>query len=52
MALTSRQIEQYKEEGAVIVPGIVDEFTRKRMKAILADWVEGSRQHSPDRLPA
>ncbi len=44
--LSKQQIEQYKEEGAVIVPGLLDEFTRKRMKAILADWVDGSRQVS------
>lgn len=41
--LTQREIEQYQEQGAVVVPGVLDEFTRKKMKAILADWVEGSR---------
>ncbi len=42
--LTSKQIEQYKEDGAVVVPGVLDDITRKRMKLILADWVEASRQ--------
>ncbi len=44
--ITQQKIDQYKEEGAIVVPGVLDEFTRKRMKGILADWVEGSRQVS------
>jgi phytanoyl-CoA hydroxylase len=44
--ITQQQIEQYREEGAVVLPGVLDEFTRRRMKGILADWVEGSRQVS------
>ena len=41
--LTPIQIEQYREEGAVVVPGVLDEFTRKRMKAALDQLVENSR---------
>lgn len=41
--LTSHQIEQYKEDGAVVVPGILDAATCKRMKNVLAELVEGSR---------
>jgi phytanoyl-CoA hydroxylase len=44
--IMQQQIDQYREEGAIVVPGVLDEFTRKRMKAVLADWVEGSRQVS------
>jgi phytanoyl-CoA hydroxylase len=41
--LTSNQIDQYKEEGAVIVPGVVDQTTLKQMKLVLAELVEQSR---------
>ncbi len=41
--LTPIQIEQYREEGAVVVPGVLDEFTRKRMKSVLDELVENSR---------
>lgn len=41
--LTPAQIEQYKEDGAVVVPGVLDAATRQRMQAVLAEWVEGSR---------
>ena len=42
--LTQRQIEHYQEDAVVVVPGVLDELTRKTMKGILAEWVEGSRQ--------
>jgi hypothetical protein len=42
--LTSQQIEQYREDGAVVVPGVLDASTCKLMKDILAELVEGSRQ--------
>jgi phytanoyl-CoA hydroxylase len=41
--LTARQIEQYQEDGCVVVPGVLDAATLKQMKTILADWVEASR---------
>ena len=41
--LTRNQIEQYHEEGAVVVPGVLDAFTCKRMQTVLATLVEGSR---------
>ena len=42
--ITTQQIQQYREVGAVVVPGLLDEATRLHMKSVLADWVEGSRQ--------
>ena len=42
--ITTQQIQQYREVGAVVVPGLLDEPTRLHMKSVLADWVEGSRQ--------
>ena len=41
--LTNAQIEQYREQGYVIVEGVVDDPTRVRMKQALADLVERSR---------
>jgi phytanoyl-CoA hydroxylase len=41
--LSTQQIEQYRTDGMVVVPGILDEPTRLRMKAVLADLVEASR---------
>ena len=42
--ISKRQVEQYHEQGSIIVPGVLDEFTRKRMQAVLADLVEKSRE--------
>ncbi len=42
--ITTQQIQQYREVGAVVVPGLLDEPTRQLMKSVLAEWVEGSRQ--------
>ena len=42
--LTSQHIEQYNEDGFVVVPGILDAATCKRMKDVLAELVEASRQ--------
>ncbi len=44
--ISQQQVDQYHTYGAVVVPGVLDEATRQRMKAVLADWVEGSRQVS------
>ena len=44
--LSKSQIEQYNEEGAVVVPGVIDAFTLKRMREVLAGLVEGSRKVS------
>ena len=41
--LTKTQIEQYREEGFVLVEGVLDEITRKHMKQVVADLVEKSR---------
>ncbi len=36
-------VDQYREDGYTIVPGVLDEFTRQRMKAVLGELVESSR---------
>jgi phytanoyl-CoA hydroxylase len=41
--LSTQQIERYRTDGMLVVPGILDEPTRLRMKAVLADLVEASR---------
>jgi phytanoyl-CoA hydroxylase len=41
--LSKQQIEQYNETGAVVVPGLIDAFTIRRMNEVLAGLVEGSR---------
>ena len=41
--ISRQQIDQYHDEGSIIVPGVLDEFTRKRMQAVLAGLVENSR---------
>ena len=38
--ITTQQIQQYREVGAVVVPGLLDEATRLHMKSVLADWVK------------
>jgi phytanoyl-CoA hydroxylase len=44
--LTKQQISQYEEDGAVVVPGVLDAATCARMKAVLAELVEGARSVS------
>ena len=41
--LSKRQVEQYHEQGAIVVPNIVDEFTLRRMRDALSGLVENSR---------
>lgn len=41
--LNQSQKDQYEDTGAIVVPGVLDEFTRKRMKSVLAGLVENSR---------
>jgi phytanoyl-CoA hydroxylase len=41
--LTPAQVEQYHEEGYVVVEGVVDDVTRQRMKNALNELVEKSR---------
>jgi len=41
--LAKAQIEQYHEEGVLLVEGVLDEATRKHMKQVVADLVEKSR---------
>jgi phytanoyl-CoA hydroxylase len=42
--LSRAQIDQYRDQGAIVVPALVDQLTLRKMRQILADWVEGSRQ--------
>ena len=44
--ISRQQLEQYHDRGVIIVPGVLDEFTRKRMQAVLAGLVEDSRKVS------
>ena len=41
--LSKKQIGEYKEVGAIVVEGVLDDGTRAQMKKVLADLVEGSR---------
>ncbi|MEP6944197.1 MAG: phytanoyl-CoA dioxygenase family protein [Betaproteobacteria bacterium] len=41
--LGKREVEQYREEGVVVVPDVMNEPTRLRMHQVLADLIEGSR---------
>src|SRR5436305_6557525 len=41
-----RDIAQYRDEGLVLVPGVLDDATRARMHAVLDELVEGSRRVS------
>lgn len=41
--LQKKQIDEYREAGALVVEGVLDDATRKQMKSILADLVERSR---------
>jgi hypothetical protein len=48
--LTASQVEQYHEEGAVIVPGVIHQEKLVHMKKVLAEFVELSRTvnaHTP-----
>ena len=42
--LNPKQKEQYKEDGAIVVEGVLDLPTLKTMKAVLVELVEGSRK--------
>ena len=44
--LTPQQVEQYHEEGFIIVQDVVDPATLLRMKEVLAELVQKSRQVS------
>ncbi len=41
--LRKSQKDEYKEVGAIVVEGVLDETARAQMKQVLADLVEGSR---------
>jgi len=41
--LTRSQLDEYRERGAIVVEGVLQEAPRRRMKDVLADLVERSR---------
>lgn len=41
--LTHAQVEQYRTDGLLVVPDLLNVFTLQRMKDALAQWVEQSR---------
>jgi phytanoyl-CoA hydroxylase len=43
MTLTATQIERYREDGALVIEGVLDAPTRARMNQVLAQLVEKSR---------
>ncbi len=44
--LNKRDVDQYRDEGYVLVPGVLDDPTRTRMHSVLAALIEGSRSVS------
>ena len=44
--LGKQEVEQYRQEGFVLVPNVLDDTTRLRMHSVLATLVEGSRSVS------
>lgn len=42
-ALSPRQVEQYRQDGYLVVENLLDAVTRQRMKKVLADLIEASR---------
>ena len=44
--LTQGQVDFYNEQGYIVVAGVLDDVMRQRMKNVLADLVEKSRDVS------
>lgn len=44
--ITKDMVSQYHEEGWLVVPGLLNDIMRQKMKDVLAGWVEDSRQHT------
>lgn len=42
--ITQQQIAQYRDEGWLVVPDLLNDILRQKMKDALAQWVEQSRQ--------
>ena len=40
----AEHVARYRREGAIVVEGLLDDATRRRMKEVLADLVERSRE--------
>jgi ectoine hydroxylase-related dioxygenase (phytanoyl-CoA dioxygenase family) len=41
--ITQQQVSQYREEGWLVVPDLLNDILRQRMKDALAQWIEQSR---------
>lgn len=41
--ITQQQVSQYREEGWLVVPDLLNDILRHRMKDALAQWIEQSR---------
>ncbi|KAF1045078.1 MAG: Ectoine dioxygenase [Herbaspirillum frisingense] len=44
--ITQQQVAQYREEGWLVVPDLLNDLMRQRMKDALAQWIEQSRKVS------
>lgn len=42
--ITQQQVSQYREEGWLVVPDLLNDLMRQRMKDALAQWIEQSRK--------
>lgn len=43
MAISRDAVERYRSDGFIVVPGLLDDVTRSRMKQVLAELIEKSR---------
>jgi phytanoyl-CoA hydroxylase len=46
LKITPDMIQQYQEEGWLVVPNLLNDIMRQKMKDVLADWVEQSRAYT------
>ncbi len=50
MTLTKLEVEEYREQGALVVPGVLEPALLRRMRQALSDLIDRSRdvQHHDD----
>ena len=41
--IDARGVAQYHRDGFIVVEGLLDDLTRRRMKQVLAELIEGAR---------
>ena len=41
--IDAQRLAQYRRDGYIVVEGLLDEVTRRRMKQVLAELIEGAR---------